>query len=323
MVRGERGVAGDTTVRPATRRDGPALAELCRRVPLAAAGQLVGTDYGPDWWPAFGMVAGRHVFVAEHGGRIVGLHAVTLLRARVDARIVRLALAGPTRIEPAVQGTGVFGALHDAADRLTHRAAAEPCALVPVGNAPAAGLPSTLRSWPVRYDQLFVDCGAVACASRDHMRGASLGDAVALLEHTYGQSALAPADLGADLAQRLAIEPHRYGPERLLTNGAAVLGVSKLAAVIARDDDSTPRRQITAFDIAASSAAALDALVRAWCARLADDTDDLVVWASAPGPIHDVVAPLAWKCTPHALDLGLTPPVSLAHRGIHIGASLL
>jgi hypothetical protein len=323
-LRGHEVVDNGFAIRRASFADGPVLAQLCRRVPFATAGTLVHTDYGPDWWPQFGAVAGRHVFVAECAGETIGLHAVTLVRARVAAEIVDLALAGPTRIDPAMQGTGVFHALHGAADALARRTGAEPCAFVPVHAGVTALLPTALRRWPIRYERLVVDCRGVARASRDVVRFASRDAALALLDETYRDTALAPADPAAEFDGRLTRQPHRYGPDRLLTNGDAVLGVSRCTVDVSTSGAGGSRRQATALDVGAVSGAALESLVRAWCARLADDgIDDLVVWACAGSAVHVAIAPLARTSFAHALDLGLTPPVTAAERGIHVDASLL
>jgi hypothetical protein len=324
VVRNGRAVDPDLVVRAATTDDATALAELFRRVPVADPDGLSWIDHGEGdrWWHAVADVAGRRLFVAEREGAPVGLHAVTVHAARVEDRVVQLALVGPTRVDPLAQGSGAFHALHAAVSAAVAEAGAEPYALVPVRGLPQR-LPAHLRRWPVRYERLVIDCRASAARRAATVSRPSPGDAGTLLADACSAAALGPADPGADLARRLAADARRYGPDRLLGNGDAILGVSRLA-VTTRSEHTPARRQACAIDVAARSAAALDALVHEWCRRLADDgIDDLVVWACARSSLHDALAPLAARTTAHALDLGLTPPPATAARGIHVDASLL
>ena len=319
-VRDDRGAAAALTVRRASPGDAAALAALWKRVPTAGPDGLVWTEHD-DWWAAIGAVEGRQVVISELEGRVVGASSFALLDVRLDDRPLRLAVTGPGRVEPSSQGTGAFRAVQDAIGDAVSDAGAEPCALVPV-SGPAHRLPRALRRWPTRYERLVIDCTDAADGGADAGR-ATTDHAETLLAATYADAALAPADLGDRLRRRLVRDPHGYGPDRLLTNGEALLGVGRRAARITTESGRR-RRQATAFDVAATSPAAVQSLVSAWASRLRDEAiDDLVVWACAGTPIHVALAPIASSTTSHAIDLGMTPPPSAAGHGIHLDAALL
>jgi hypothetical protein len=320
MVRDDRATGTAVTVRRASPVDADALAALWRRVPAAGPEGLVWTEHD-DWWAAIGAVEGRQVVVAEMEGHVVGASSFGLLDVRFDGRPLRLAVIGPGRMEPSSQGTGVFCAVQGAAAKAMAEVGAEPCALIPVPG-PSHRLPRALRRWPTRYERLVIDCSATA--DDDAAAGrATPHDAEALLVATCAGAALAPVDIGARLRRRLVRDPHGYGAARLLTNGDALLGVGRRAAVVTTEAGRR-RRQVTALDVASTSPAALRSLVGAWASRLRDEgADDLLVWACTGTAIHEALLPLASSTTAHAIDLGLTPPQSAARNGISLDPVLL
>lgn len=325
VVRDDRPVAANIEVRSASARDGREIGALCRRVPAAgpAAGPATFTwiDHGDTWWDAVGCRPGRHVFVAERDGAIVGVHAVAIHPARLSDRPITLALLGPTRIDPSTQGSGAFRTLQRAVATVVDAEAAEPYALVPVGDPPPR-LPLLLRRWPVRVHRSAIECRGAARFSPEVHR-AEVADAAALVAQTRADAVLAPTGHRDAIHQRVA-GGGGYGADRLLTNGEAVVGVSRWVTVLRDERGGPPRRQATAWDVGASSPIALESLVRAWCARLADEgIDDLVIWSCAGDVVHRAVAPLASASTAHAVDLGLTPPADAAPRGVAVDAALL
>lgn len=99
------------TVRPATRADGPAIAELIRRSPVVDGGVRRWYDYGLDYLEATAS-AGAFSIVAEQAGHLIAVHGLVAFDANLgEGRAARLGLLRHTRIDPEMQGSGLFGAL--------------------------------------------------------------------------------------------------------------------------------------------------------------------------------------------------------------------
>ena len=86
----------------------------------------------------------------------------------------------------------------------------------------------------------------------------------------------------------------RYGWDRVALDDGALLGVERTPVAVRTETPAgvSVRREALAFDLAAvpGREAQLTRLVRAWCARLADEgVDDLLVTVASPR----LLAPLA------------------------------
>lgn len=300
-------------LRDAVAADGPRLAEVCRTTPIVTGSTRTTIDYGPDYLRATEVADQRVVLLVECDGRIVGLHGCVIHDGVVGDDHERLAYLRHTRIDRAFQGAGIFSALQGGLFERGFAAGATPYSLVAVGNdRMLEKLPSELSRWPWRHKRFYLDTRSLAAASTALVAIDPI-DASPLINRLYDGQAISPPTTPPALSRRLQVTPHLYGPDRLLGDAHAVIGVSREPIHITTEsaDGIQRRREAVAYDVGANDADAFERVVRSWCGRLAaDDVDDLVVDVTTASPLHDRLADLARSAREYALQFSLSPPAN-------------
>jgi hypothetical protein len=298
-------------LRDAIPADGPRLAEVCRATPIVTGPIRTTIDYGHDYLRATDVAARRIVLLVESEGRIVGLHGCVLHDGVLGDRHRPLAYMRHTRIDRAFQGAGIFSALQGALFERMFAAGATAYSLVAVGNdRMLEKLPEELRRWPWRHKRFYLDTRSLAGRSAA-LAEVDADDAAPLIDRLYDGRAICPPTTAAGLRRRLDATPHLYGPNRMLGDARAVIGVSRAPIQVGSEgpDGTDLRREAVAYDIGATDADGFEAVLRSWCDRLAGDAvDDLCIDVTTASPLHDRLARLARSAREYALNLSLPPP---------------
>jgi len=284
-----------TAIRLATPADGPALAELQRRVPVVDGAVRRTYDRGADYLVAATVADEQVVLVAEVDGVVCGMASQVYHSARAAGRLLRLAYIRHVRVDPAVQGRGVFSALNGAAAEYAIPHCDAPWSLTAIGNATVdnLGMRNIARS-PVA--QLRIDVRATA-RSTPLPPAPGPGEAkeiAAFLEKATGGLELSRPWGAAEVEARVGRVGPRYGWDRLAFAQGALVGIegTPITVVTEGPEGRSVRREVLAFDLAAlpGRERELGELVRAFCARLADESvDDLLVTVACPS----LLSPLA------------------------------
>jgi ribosomal protein S18 acetylase RimI-like enzyme len=119
----------DTTIRPARRKDVPAIVALLADDPLGRGREIDSDPLPPTYWRAFDEIAaqtGNFLFVAERGGAVVGCLQLTIIPG-LSRQGMKRGLIEAVRVGAACRGQGVGEAL---VRHVIGIARAESCGLV-------------------------------------------------------------------------------------------------------------------------------------------------------------------------------------------------
>ena len=313
-------------IRRATAADGRALAELERRVPVLDGEVRRSYDRGDDYLLATDTPYEEFVLVAEVDGELRGMTSSVAHPARAAGRLLTLKYNRHLRVDPVVQKRGLFSALNGAAAEASIPHCDAPWTLTAVHNASVnrLGFEHVARGSAL---QLRIDTRANAAPHA--LRTAIPADAAtlaSLLERATGHLELSRPWNAADVAQRADGAGHRYGWDRIAFSDAALLGVERAGVRVIRESPAghEERREALACDVAAlpGHEAELLPLLRAWCARLADEgVDDLLV-TLASRPLIEALGPLASRSIAFNLNHQFAAAPDAAARGYFIDGML-
>ena len=286
------------TIRLAVPADGPALAELERRVPVVDGELRRSYDRGADYFAATAVADGHETLVAELDGALRGMASHVYHPVRADGRTLRITYLRHVRVDPASQGIGVSSSLTGASAELGLSRSDAPWSLTAVSNEAVNkhGMRTLPRPPAV---QLRIDVRAAARPGvLPAASSADAGHIAELLEAANGDLELSRPWMAREAEARVAGVGRRYGWDRIALRGGAILGVERTPVVVRTESPSgrSERREVLAFDVAAlpGCESELPPLVRAWCARLADEgIDDLLVTVASPR----LLTPLAGLAT--------------------------
>jgi len=314
-------------IRPATPSDGPSLAALERRVPIVDGAVRRTYDRGHDYLAAAAVPDEHHVIVAEVDGVPSGMSSTVFHPARADRRLLRLAYARHLRVDPRVQGRGIFSALNGAGAENTVRHCDAPWSLTGTSNevVDSKGMRNIMRSPVV---QLCIDA-RTAATSLPLPRPPAHSDAEALaafLEHTEGGLELSRPRSSDDVVARVEGVGARYGWDRIAFTEQALLGVAKTPVSVetAGPGGTSIRREVIAFDVAAlpGQESQLVDLAHAWCSQLVEEgIDDLLITVSSPA-LRRVLEPLASRSTSFNLNHQFSVAADADARGYFIDGML-
>jgi hypothetical protein len=314
-------------IRPAELSDGPALAALERRVPIIDGEVRRTYDRGEDYFVAAAVPNEHLVLVAEVDGVLSGMTSQVLHPARADGRLLRLAYLRHFRVDPGVQGRGVFSALNGMQGESAIPHCDAPWSLTGASNeaVDSRGMRLLMRSPVV---QLCIDARAAA-RPLPLPRPPARDDATALAEflaRSVGPLELSRTWSSDDVVGRVEGVGVRYGWDRIALTEQAVLGVEKTPVTVetAGPGGTSIRREVMAFDIGAvpgQESQLLD-LVRAWCSRLVDEgIDDLLMVVSNPA-LRRALEPLATRSTSFNLNHQFPVAADADVRGYFIDGML-
>ena len=281
------------TIRLAVPADGPALAELERRVPVVDGELRRSYDRGPDYFAATAVADEHETLVAEVDGALCGMTSHVYHPVRAAGRSLRVTYLRHARVDPVSQGFGVSSALTGASAELGLSRSDAPWSLTAASNEAVQkhGFRVLARAPAV---QMRIDVRAAARPGPLPAASADGRHIAELLETASGDLELSRPWVAREIEARVTGVGPRYGWDRIALGDGAIVGVERTPIVVRSEGPGgrSERRQVLAFDVAARPGheSELAQLVRAWCARLADEgVDDLVVTVASPR----LLAPLA------------------------------
>jgi len=314
-------------IRSATSADGPALAALERRVPVVDGAFRRTYDRGLDYFTAAAVADEHHEFVAETDGVLSGMASQVHHPTRAAGRLLRVAYARHVRVDPKVQGRGVFSALNGVAAESAIPYCDAPWSLTGMSNdaIDRRGMRNVARSPAV---QLRVDVRSLS-SPMPLPNPPSSADAEAIadfLAQGTRDLELSRPWSANEVCARVEGVGCRYGWDRLAFTGGALLGVERTPVTVKTEgpDGISVRREVLAFDVASvpGCESQIEDLVRAWCARLAEEgIDDLLITVGSP-LLRQLLEPLA----SHSITFNLNHQFSVAsdadERGYFIDGML-
>lgn len=321
------------TVREATEADGPMIADLERRTPVVDDG--VARSYGrADWFAQLRLMGGAKVVVAEIDGRIVAVHVASLRTAHYDGRPLVMFYMCRTRIDPMLQGRGVFQAVNGGLVDTFMPFVTEGWGFDSEENYIAAKnerVREMTRSQKVDLDwstavlRLSLDTAAMAAADGPGRPAGSqdLNRIADLLNATHGRSAgFGRLDPGA-VSQRFLRAPQSYGLPNVLVGERAIVGAWDEQTVVtyASADQVREERSATVLDYGCEPDATdeLIALLRQHCARLADaGITRLSLYTSEASPLSTELQSIAKTTETFLYRSRLPEPGAARAEGIYV-----
>lgn len=311
------------TLRPAEPGDAAALRALEMRCPIAIGDLRVTYDRGEDYFAGARLIGDTYPMVAERDGRIVAMHCMVTHEVRVAGLLCGATYLHHSRILPEEQRGGLFSALNGAELERNAQNSELFYSYVAVGNEAALKV-VPVAPWAVRPERLVLDCRAQAGPS--YGRSARPEDApriVALINAAHEREELFVPYTAERLAMRLGREPAAYGWTHLLVSEHAVVGVWPAGMRIVREQSDRREESVRALVVDTGflpgAEAQLVALVRAWCAQLAESGHTHLALFTSPGsPGRDSLRPLAERIEPYHLNIGLPEDADLAERGVYV-----
>jgi hypothetical protein len=312
-----------TVIRPARPDDAAALRALERDCPLVMGDVRVTYDRGDDWFAGARLVGESSPTVAEQDGRLVAVHCVLTHPLRVGGHVLRAAYLHHTRIRSDAQRGGLFSALNGAEMERHARSTDTVYSYVAVGNE-ASMKQVPVPPWSIRLERILIDCRAQAGppAGRPAVP-ADAGRVVALVNAAHERAEFFVPYTTERLAARLGRDPRTYGWAHLRLGDAAVVGVWPAGMRIVREDrdgrEETIRALVLDYGFAPGAEGELIALLRAWCAELADrGMSHASVFTSPGGAGRAALHGLAARVEPFTVNIGLPEPPDVETRGVYV-----
>lgn len=314
-------------VRPATADDGPVLAEVERRSPMVTGDVRVTVDRGDDYFAAARLMEAVDVVMAEVDGEPAAVHCAAFHHLRVGGDLIRVCYVHHLRVAAAHQGKGLFGQLKKVAVPRYPADLSGSYAWVARGNDRSRGLAPDIQPWNIDVVRMRYDAASVAGPTVG--RAATPADApqiVDLINTSHrGEEFFVPYTVES-LTTRMERAPDLYGWEHLLLTDDAVVGIwpagHRIRIITESPDGTTVNREAMVLDygVAPGAEDALGRLIRAQCARAADEGLDALAMFASPASANWRVA----QSLPHTeehFDLIATrfgEPADVASRGLHV-----
>jgi hypothetical protein len=311
------------TLRTAGPDDATALRALERRCPIVMGDVRITYDRGADYFAGARLIGDAYPMVAEQDGRLIAMHCMVTHDVRVGHLLCGATYLHHSRIAPEAQRGGLFSSLNGAEVERNAEKSELLYSYVAVGNTAALRV-VPVPPWSLCPERLVLDCRAQAGAPFG--RNACADDAervVELINAAHHREELFVPYTIERLAARLGREPALYGWPHLLLSERAVVGVWPAGLRILREAPDGREESVRALVIdtgfTSGAEGELVALVRAWCATLAEQGFTHLTLFTSPGsPGRDALQPLAVRIEPYHLNIGVPEPPDVAARGIYV-----
>ncbi|HME70414.1 MAG TPA: hypothetical protein VKM54_11180 [Myxococcota bacterium] len=316
-------------IRLATEADAPALAALERACPIELDdGSRVTMIRGRSVLDQVRMAAGwARLWLVEDGETLVACDALAVHPARVGGRPFELVYRFHTRVAPSHRRLGLNERMVAWTGEERFRAGIKADAFYvyidPRNQVIREWSPNV--PWRVRPFRALLRCEAIAGPQTG--RPATPADApriAALLNAGHGREELFLPRDAEEVAARLARVPESYGFPRLWLTEDAVFGVWEDGEerILERAGSREESRRATVLDwgfVPGDGVDSLEALVRAWCARLATrGVTHLSLFASDASPAAPLLRSLAESIVEIEFQCLLPEPSDSAERGFFV-----
>jgi hypothetical protein len=316
--------------REATAEDALILADIERRCPIVMGDVSVHFDRGADYMAATRLMEDCSIGLASVDGVPAAVSCGAEHVVRIGGALKKMITVSHLRVLPEHQRKGLWGAANKVLDKYWDHVDGSQ-AYISVDNLGMQhGFQNTPDKWPQVVWRLPLDCAALAGPPTG--RPATAADAdeiVARLNAFHGPEEMFVPYTVESFIARATRAPDLYSWDRIWMTDSAVVGAwahgDALKAVTEVSGVRTVSRSGVVMDYAAAPGAEdqLEALLRAWCGRLASEGfDALVIYSSPASPAAALLERLApaterfFTWTP-----GIPVPEGAADRGLYTDAA--
>jgi hypothetical protein len=315
--------------REATAADAAILADIERRCPIVMGDVSVWFDRGDDYMDATRLMEDCSIGLASVDGVPAAVSCGAEHVVRIGGALKRIITVSHLRVLPEHQRKGLWGEANRVLRKYRDRTDGSN-AYISVDNLGMQhGFASTPNKWPQTIDRVLLDCAALAAPRVGRpATAADAGEIVARLNAFHDAEEMFVPYTVETFTARMDRAPDLYAWDRVWLTDGALVGAwahgDALRAVTQTAGVQTVSKSGVVLDYAFAPGAEdqLEALLRAWCARLAGEgVDSLIVYTSPASPGGERIRSLArevggfFMWTP-----GVAVPEGAATRGLYVDA---
>lgn len=315
--------------REATAADAAILADIERRCPIVMGDVSVHFDRGDDYMAATRLMEDCSIGLASVDGVPAAVSCGAVHVVRIGGVLKNLLTVSHLRVLPEHQRKGLWGEANRILDKYRGRTDGSN-AYISVDNLGMQhGFANTPNKWPQTIDRVVLDCAALAGPPAG--RPATPADAeaiVARLNAFHDAEEMFVPYTPASFGERMRRAADLYAWDRVWLADGALVGAwahgNALRAVTVGAGVRTVSISGVVLDYAfqPGAEAAFEALLRAWCGRLAaEGVDSLILYTSPASPGAALIKSLArevggfFMWTP-----GIEVPKGAENRGLYVDA---
>jgi hypothetical protein len=316
--------------REATAADAAILADIERRCPIVLGETSVHFDRGDDYMAATRLMEDCSIGLASVDGVPAAVSCGAEHVVRVGGVLKNMITVSHLRVLPEHQRKGLWGAANKVLDKYRDRTDGSN-AYISVDNLGMQhGFADTPNKWPQVVCRIPLDCAALAGAPAG--RPATVADAGEIVQRLNAfhdaEEMFVPYTVES-FSRRMVRAPDLYAWDRIWMSDGALVGAwafgNALRMITEVGGERTVSRSGVVLDYAFAPGAEseLEALLRAWCGRLAGEGfDTLVIYSSPASPGAALLAQLGrdterfFMWTP-----GIEVPPGAEHRGLYVDAA--
>jgi hypothetical protein len=315
--------------REATAADAAILADIERRCPIVMGDVSVHFDRGDDYMAATRLMEDCSIGLASVDGVPAAVSCGAEHVVRVGGVLKRMITVSHLRVLPEHQRKGLWGAANKVLDKYRDRTDGSN-AYISVDNLGMQhGFAGTPNKWSQTIDRAALDCAALSGPAAGRPATAADVDAVvARLNAFHDAEEMFVPYTPESFTARVERAPDLYGWDRVWLTDGALVGAwahgNALRAITVAAGVRTVSISGVVLDYAfePGAEAEFEALLRAWCGRLAGEgVDSLLIYTSPASPGADLIKSLArevggfFMWTP-----GIAVPPGAETRGLYVDA---
>ncbi len=315
-------------VREATEADSQVLAEIERRSPIVLDDRTVTFDRGDDYFAFARLMEDVTVGLGFVDGVPAAINCGAMRKVLVGGKETPMMTAIHTRVLPEHQKKGLWGAVSRILGEKYQLGSIGSQGFVSVDNAAMQrGFANTPNKWPLQALRCQLRCAELGGPPMG--RPASPEDApriIELLNRTHRGEEMYLPYTHESLLARLQRAPKQYSWDRMWVTDGAVAGVwlagESIRVIVEKDGRRTESRRglVLDYGFAAGAEDELEGVLRAWCARLADNgLDTLSIFTSKLSLGYERLSALASDVD--AFDMwtpGIPVPERASARGLYV-----
>ncbi|HWA61239.1 MAG TPA: hypothetical protein VG939_07680 [Caulobacteraceae bacterium] len=316
--------------REATPEDALILADIERRCPIVMGDVSVHFDRGEDYMDATRLMDDCSIGLASVDGIPAAVSCGAGHVVRIGGALKRIVTVSHLRVLPEHQRKGLWGAANKVLAKYRDRTDGSN-AFISVDNLGMQhGFANTPNKWPQVIDRAVLDCAALAGPPAGRpATAADVDDIVARLNAFHGPEEMFVPYTAESFAARVARAPDLYSWDRVwLTDGALVGAWAhgnalRTVTVTAGVETISKSGVVLDYAFAPGAEGEFEALLRAWCGRLAaEGFDSLVIYTSKASPGADLIGRLAREVGGYFMwTPGIDVPAGAETRGLYTDAA--
>jgi hypothetical protein len=316
--------------REATADDAAILANIERRCPIVMGETSVHFDRGDDYMAATRLMEDCSIGLASVDGVPAAVSCGAEHVVRVGGVLKKMITVSHLRVLPEHQRKGLWGAANKVLDKYWDHVDGSN-AYISVDNLGMQhGFANTPNKWPQVVHRIPLDCAALAGSPVGRPATAADGrEIVERLNACHGAEEMFVPYTAESVSRRMGRAPDLYGWDRVWLTDGALVGAWAFGDALRMITEVGGKRTVSRsgvvldYAFAPGAEAELEALLRAWCGRLAGEGfDTLVIYSSPASPGAAMLERLGqgaerfFMWTP-----GIAVPYGAEGRGLYVDAA--